>query len=234
MQRRPAGQGQGAGLRLPALRHARPGTIEQIAADAAVDPKTRRAAPTASSCAPTAPSSAQRARPVKRRARHGGRRRPDGRRAHHPVLPHRPHLPARRGGVPRGLIARKPRLGARCSRTAVHSRPHGSGQGRGSSHARRCSQQAAGNATAQASARNVRSRAASTLARRIAARSPGNTCTGMQGGRAAAARPPDARGRPAWSAWRRPGRRCRSTATARSTPARAQRALGHGAGAPPR
>ena len=97
------------------------GHIEQIDADAVVDPKS--GALTYGILVRT--DSAELVRNGLREggARHGGRRRPAGRRAHHPVVPHRPHLPAGRRGVPGELMPRverrRPRLGARSRNAAA-------------------------------------------------------------------------------------------------------------------
>ena len=77
------------------------GKIEQIDADAVVDPKTGALTygiMVRTESAELAHGSGQ----GQGRARHGGRRRPHGRRADRPVLPHRPHLPPARRRLPRG------------------------------------------------------------------------------------------------------------------------------------
>ena len=78
------------------------GQIEQIDADAVVDPKTG-----ALTYGIMVRTDERRARAGAGQGqggpRHGGRRRPHGRRADHPVLPHRPHLPPARRRLPRGL-----------------------------------------------------------------------------------------------------------------------------------
>ena len=76
------------------------GQIEQIDADAVVDPQT--GALTYGVLVRTAGDGARR-RAGEGGPRHGGGRRLPGRRAHHPVLPHRPHLPPRRSRLPRRL-----------------------------------------------------------------------------------------------------------------------------------
>ena len=81
------------------------GHIEQIDADAVVDPKS--GALTYGILVRTDSAELVRnGQAVQGGTRHGGRRRPAGRRAHHPVVPHRPHLPAARRGVPGELVAR--------------------------------------------------------------------------------------------------------------------------------
>ena len=91
------------------------GTVERIAADATVDPKT--GALTYGLTVRTDGAEIGRGDgPVQRAAGHGGRGRPPGRRADHPLLPHRPDLPAQGDGAAGGLGAGRgcwtaPRLG---------------------------------------------------------------------------------------------------------------------------